>query len=281
MEPGSEAAAGDVLIRSIENSILTLTFNRPEKLNAMTWRMMRLLREAVEAAAADPGVRVVVLRGAGRGFCAGGDLRGEPDPDDTVHERWGDDPVSRSYEQRVVQLQRETTGAVLLHELPKPTIAMIRGPVAGSGLCVAAACDFRIAAPDSVFTTAFVHAARPGDFGGSYFLPRLVGQAKARELYMLGAKIDAEEALRIGLITKIVAADKLEKETEKLAQQLARGPCAAYRYMKRALGAAETRSAREVQELEATGMIRCSQTEDAKELIKASKESRKPVFKGY
>lgn len=281
MESGPRAAAGDVLLRSIDNSILTLTLNRPEKLNAMTWRMMRLLREAVEEAAADPGVNVVVLTGAGRGFCSGGDLRGEPDPDDPINERWRHDPVSMSYEQRVAQLQRATIGAVLLYELPKPTIAMIRGPVAGSGLCIAAACDFRLAAPDCAFTTAFINAARPGDFGGSYFLPRLVGQAKARELYMLGTKIDAEEALRIGLITKIVAAEELESETTKLAQQLARGPCAAYRYMKRALSAAETRSAREVQELEAAGMIRCSQTDDAKELIKATKESRRPTFKGY
>lgn len=272
---------GDVLLRSTADSILTLTMNRPAKLNAMTWRMMRLLCEALEQAAADPGIGVVVLTGAGRGFCSGGDLRGERDPDDSVSERYANDPVLMSYEQRVVQLQRHTLGAVLLHELMKPTIAMIRGPVAGSGLCVAAACDFRIAAADAVFTTAFVHAARPGDFGGSYFLSRLVGQAKARELYMLGDKIDAQEALRIGLITKIVGADELEQETTKLAQQLARGPGAAYRYMKRALNAAETCSAREVQELEAAGMIRCSQTQDARELIKASKEDRRPLFKGY
>ena len=272
---------GDVLLRSAAGSVLTLTLNRPDKLNAMTWRMMRLLREAIEEAAADPAVRVVVVTGAGRGFCAGGDLRGAPDPDDAITERWADDPVSSSYEQRVVQLQHQTIGAVLLHELPKPTIAMIRGPVAGCGLCLAAACDFRLAAPDSVFTTAFVHAARPGDFGGSYLIPRLVGHAKARELYMLGTKVDAEEALRIGLVTRVVAADQLEGETAELARDLAEGPSAAYRYMKRALTAAETAPIRDVFALEVTGMIRCSQTEDARELVKAMKERRKPVFKGY
>ena len=183
VEPASDISA-EVLLRSLENSILTLTFNRPAQLNAMNWRMMRLLREELQDAVANPEVRVVVLTGAGRGFSSGGDLRGDADPDDAISAQWMRDPVWKSYEQRVTQLQRFTMTAVLLHELPKPTIAMIRGPVAGSGLCLAAACDFRIVAEDAKFTTAFVHAARPGDYGGSYLLPRLVGPREgARTLH--------------------------------------------------------------------------------------------------
>jgi 2-(1,2-epoxy-1,2-dihydrophenyl)acetyl-CoA isomerase len=148
----------DELLRTIDDSVLTLTLNRPAQLNAMTWRMMRLLHEALADAAADPGVRAIVLRGSGRAFCSGGDLRGAPDTDDPIAERWSGDPVWRSYEQRVAQLSRFTSSAIALHEMPKPTIAMIQGPVAGAGLCLAAGCDFRIVSEDAVFTTAFVRA---------------------------------------------------------------------------------------------------------------------------
>jgi 2-(1,2-epoxy-1,2-dihydrophenyl)acetyl-CoA isomerase len=277
----TDSEAGEVVLRSVDDGVLTITLNRPAQLNAMTWRAMRLLREAFEEAAVDPAVRAVILTGSGRGFCSGGDLRGELDPEDAIGARWGDEPVWRTYEQRVAQLHRHSVGAAALHECPKPTVAMIRGPVAGAGLCLAAACDFRIVAKDAVFTTAFVHAARPGDYGGSYLITRLVGQAKARELYMLGDKIDAQEALRIGLVNRVVPGDSLEAEARGLANRLARGPTAAFRYMKRALNLAETATLREVIEAEVYGMIRCSQSDDARELVTAAKEKRKPVFKGH
>jgi 2-(1,2-epoxy-1,2-dihydrophenyl)acetyl-CoA isomerase len=281
LQPESLAAEEPVLLRSVEDSVLKLTLNRPAQLNALNWRMMRLLREALDDAAADPEVRAVVLTGAGRAFCSGGDLRGELDPDDPIANRSSQEPAWRSYEQRVAQLLRFMSSAVSLHEMPKPTIAMIRGAVAGAGVCLAAACDFRIVAEDAVFTTAFIHAARPGDFGGSYFLPRLVGAAKARELYMLGDKIDAHEAERIGLVTRLVTKDALETETFAFAKRLASGPSAAHRYIKRSLNLGETGSLRDVIEAEVYGMVRCSQTEDARELVTAMKEARAPVFKGY
>jgi 2-(1,2-epoxy-1,2-dihydrophenyl)acetyl-CoA isomerase len=157
----------------------------------------------------------------------------------------------------------------------------LRGPAAGAGLCLAAACDFRLAGDSAVFTTAFVNAARSGDFGGSYLLQQLVGPAKARELYLLGEKINAHEALRIGLVTRVVPDDVLATETLEFAHRLSHGPAAAYRYIKRNLNAAATMSLAQVIELETQNMLQCSQTEDAKELAKAAREGRTPAFRGY
>jgi 2-(1,2-epoxy-1,2-dihydrophenyl)acetyl-CoA isomerase len=267
----------------LEDAVLTITLNRPDQLNALTWEMMRLLRDTLEEASVDPGVRVVVLTGAGRGFCSGGDIRSREQLDaaDPVSAKWSEDPVWKSLEMRTSQILRLSTSPVLLHTMPKPTIAMLRGPAAGAGLCLAAACDFRLAGDSAVFTTAFVNAARSGDFGGSYLLQQLVGPAKARELYLLGEKINAHEALRIGLVTRVVPDDVLATETLEFAHRLSHGPAAAYRYMKRNLNAAATMSLAQVIELETQNMLQCSQTEDAKELGKAAREGRTPVFKGY
>lgn len=267
----------------LEDAVLTITLNRPDQLNALTWEMMRLLRDTLEEASVDPGVRVVVLTGAGRGFCSGGDIRSREQLDaaDPISAKWSEDPVWKSLEMRASQVLRLSTSPVLLHTMPKPTIAMLRGPAAGAGLCLAAACDFRLAGDSAVFTTAFVNAARSGDFGGSYLLQQLVGPAKARELYLLGEKINAHEALRIGLVTRVVPDDVLATETLGFAHRLSHGPAAAYRYMKRNLNAAASMSLSQVIELETQNMLQCSQTEDAKELAKAAREGRTPVFKGY
>ena len=273
----------EALIKRLEAGVLVLTLNRPDQLNALTWELMRLLQEALEEASIDPEVRVVVLAGAGRGFCSGGDIRSREqlDPADPISTRCSDDPVWTSYEMRVSQVMRLSAAPVLLHTMPKPAIAMVQGPAAGAGLCLAAACDFRIAADTAVFTTAFAKAARSGDFGGSYLLQRLLGSAKTRELYLLSEKITAEEALRIGLVNRVVPSAAIEAETMALARRLAKGPAAAYRYIKRNLNAAETLTLQEVIELETHHMLRCGQTEDAKELIQAAREKREPVFRGY
>jgi 2-(1,2-epoxy-1,2-dihydrophenyl)acetyl-CoA isomerase len=271
------------IFSKLEDAILTITLNRPDQLNALTWEMMRILRNILEEASVDPGVRVVVLTGAGRGFCSGGDIRGREQLDaaDPISAKWSEDPAWKSLEMRTSQVLRLSTSPVLLHTMPKPTIAMLRGPAAGAGLCLAAACDFRLAGDSAVFTTAFVKAARSGDFGGSYLLQQLVGPAKARELYLLGEKIEADEALRIGLVTRVVPDDVLETETLQFAQRLSHGPAAAYRYIKRNLNAAATMSLAQVIELETQNMMQCSQTDDAKELAKAAREGRSPVFRGY
>ncbi len=272
----------EVVLRSFDAGILTVTLNRPEQLNAMTWPMMGQLLAALRDAAADPAVRVVVLTGAGRGFCSGGDIRtGEQvDELDPAAVKWSGDPLWKTTEQRVSQVLRYVENSVLLHTMAKPTIAMVRGPCAGAGLCLAAACDFRILSETAVFTTVFANVARSGDYGGSYLLHHLVGPAKARELYLLADKFDAKEADRLGLATKLVPDADLETATMALAQRLAKGPAIAYRYIKRNLNAAETGSFRDVLEMEAMNMMRCSATEDARESGRAFKERRPPVFKG-
>ncbi len=272
-----------ILCRQQVEGVLTLTLNRPEQLNALTWELMRLLNEALEHASVDPGVRVVVLTGAGRGFCAGGDLRSREqiDPEDPVSVRWSEDPVWKSVGMRASHVRRLSQSPVLLHTMPKPTIAMLRGPVVGAGLCLAAACDFRIASDTASFATAYVRAARPGDFGGSYLLPRVVGPAKAREIYLLGDKIAADEALRIGLVNRVVADAELEQETQAFANRLDHGPPVAYRYIKRSLNAAESMTLEQVIELEAYNMMQCSATEDAKEVLRAARDGREPKYRGY
>jgi len=278
-----ESDMSSILFSQQVEGVLTLTLNRPEQINALTWELMRLLNEALEDASVDPGVRVVVLTGAGRGFCSGGDLRSREqiDPEDPVSVRWSEDPVWQSVGMRASQVRRLSQSPVLLHTMPKPTIAMLRGPVVGAGLCLAAACDFRIASETASFATAYVRAARPGDFGGSYLLPRIVGPAKARELYLLGDKVAAEDALRIGLVNRVVPDAALEQETRAFADRLDRGPPVAYRYIKRSLNAAESMTLEQVIEFEAYNMMQCSATEDAREVLRAMRDGREPKYRGY
>jgi 2-(1,2-epoxy-1,2-dihydrophenyl)acetyl-CoA isomerase len=276
-------AMEDVLLRTLEDGVLTLTLNRPEKLNALTIPMMHGLLAAMRRAAIDPGVRAVVLTGAGRGFCAGGDVRGAVvnDPHDPVAAEWGEHEVWDTIEQRADRINANAEAAILLHTIPKPTIAMVRGPCAGAGLSLASACDLRVVSDTALFTTAFSSIARSGDYGGSYFLTKLLGSSKARELYLLSEKFGAEEAHRIGLANRVVADDRLEAETMALALRLARGPAAAYRYIKRNINAAETQTVHEVLSMEGYHMVRTSFTEDAKEYAVAMQERREPVYRGF
>jgi 2-(1,2-epoxy-1,2-dihydrophenyl)acetyl-CoA isomerase len=273
----------EVLLQKLADGVLTLTLNRPAQRNALTWDLMHRLVEALRDAAVNPGVRVVVLTGAATSFCSGGDLRSgeEYAPDDAIAAQWRNEPIWRSLEQRSAIVQRYTMAAVLLHTMPKPTLAMVRGAAAGAGLCLAAACDLRVASDTAFFTTVFGAAARSGDYGGSYFLTHLLGSAKARELYLLGGKVDAQEALRLGLVTRVVADADLETEAHALASRLAHGPTVAYGYMKKNINAAETSSLQEVIELEILHMLRCSQSEDGKEAGRAFREQRDPVYRGY
>jgi 2-(1,2-epoxy-1,2-dihydrophenyl)acetyl-CoA isomerase len=261
--------------------VRTLTLNRPERLNALTPTLVRKLHEALSDCARDPGVRVVVLAGAGRGFCAGHDLSGgdaEPDP---LAARWSNEPIWWEPEQLAARMRAESDSAILLHRMSKPTIASIRGASAGTGLLLAAACDLRIASTTAVFKTAFASAGRCGDPGGSYLLTHLVGPARARQMFLLDEKIGAEQALAFGLVTKVVADDLLEAETRALAARLANGPGLAYAGVKRNLNSAATASFEETVTLEATINARASLSHDAKEAGRAFLEKRPPRFRGY
>ena len=258
------------LIETIEDGVATLTFNRPERMNALSTPIMQGLLDGLPRLAGDPAVRVVVLTGAGRAFCAGGDVKSMAEGGD-----------SRSAAEATAHLRARMEVSRILHELPKPTIAMINGPAAGAGLALALACDLRIAGASARLVTAFVKVGFSGDFGGSYFLTRLVGTSKARELYFTGRPVDAEEALSLGLVNRVVPDDQLADTTIELARSLAQGPQIALRLMKQNMNFAESGALADLLDMEAANQVQTGRTEDHREAARAFVEKRAPVFVGY
>ena len=262
---------GTDLLEQVTDGVAVLTLNRPDRLNAMSRPMLDALLEALPRLAEDAAVGVVVLTGAGRGFCAGGDVKAMAE---------GTELGGQTMEERAQALRARMETSRWLHEMPKPTIAMMRGPAAGAGLALAMACDLRIASDTARLGTAFARVGYSGDFGGSYYLTQLVGTAKARELYFTADLLDAPQALALGLVNRLVPDARLEEETMALASRLARGPRVAYRYMKRNLNAAETASLKDMLDLEAWHHTRTGMTEDHREAARAFVEKREPQFKG-
>ena len=261
------------LIETVDRGVATLTMNRPEARNAMSGEMMDAMQRALPRLAADASVRVVVLTGAGGAFCAGGDVKGF-----AAGASGGGGEFNM--EQRVQGLRSGMELSRWLHEMPKPTLAVIPGPAAGAGLSLALACDLRIAVDTAKFTTAFSKIGLSGDYGGSYFLPYLVGAAKARELYFTADIVSAQEALAIGLVNKVIPAVSFEAEAAAYAQRLANLPTVALGYMKKNLNAAQHGSLHDVLDLEAMHMIRTFMTDDHKGAARAFVEKRPPEFKG-
>jgi 2-(1,2-epoxy-1,2-dihydrophenyl)acetyl-CoA isomerase len=256
------------LLETIENGVAWLTLNRPDRLNAFSPAMLLALGEALQRLSEDPGVGAVVITGAGRGFCAGGDVKTMPTR------------AAQGFEERVEGLRRMHQLPLLLRTIPKVVIAMVNGPAVGAGLGLAMACDLRIAGRSARFGTGFAGVGYSGDFGGSWTLTRLVGTAKARELYFLGDIIDAEAAHSLGVVNRVVDDETLCDETARLARRIAGGPRIAYGYMKRNLFAAETEPLAAVLEMEAVHQARTAMTEDHLEASRAFAEKRRPVFKG-
>jgi 2-(1,2-epoxy-1,2-dihydrophenyl)acetyl-CoA isomerase len=259
------------LLENVKDGVAVLTLNRPERLNAMSRPMLDALLEALPRLADDASVGVIVLTGAGRGFCAGGDVKAMAE---------GTELGGQTMEEKAQALRSRMEASRWLHELPKPTIAMMRGPAAGAGLSLAMACDMRIASDTVRLGTAFARVGYSGDFGGSYYLTQLVGTAKARELYFTADLLDAQAALGLGLVNRVVPDARLEEETMALASRLARGPRVAYRYMKRNMNAAESASLKDMLDLEAWHHTRTGMTEDHREAARAFVEKREPQFKG-
>jgi len=257
------------LLESVTDRVATLTLNRPDRLNALSSPMIDALLEALPRLAADPQIAVVVLTGAGRGFCAGGDVKSMAEGSSQL-----------GVEDAVQRLRGRMEVSRLLHEIPKPTIAMVNGPAAGAGLSMALACDLRIAAQSARFITAFAKVGFSGDFGGSYFLSKLIGTAKARELYYTGESLDSAQALALGIVNRVVPDSELADATMTLAARLARGPSIALGLMKQNFNAAETGTLSELLDLEALHQIKTGRTEDHLEAARAFVEKRPPVFKG-
>ena len=256
------------LLESTQDGLAWLTLNRPDRLNAFSPAMLLALGEALQRLGGDPNAGVIVVTGAGRGFCAGGDVK-------TMESR-----SSQSFEGRVEGLRHMHQLPMLLRTIPKVVVAMINGPAVGAGLGLAMACDLRIAGRSARFGTGFAGVGYSGDFGGSWTLTRLVGTAKARELYFLGDIVDSATAASLGLVSRVVEDDALREETTALARRIADGPRIAFGYMKRNLFAAETEPLAAVLEMEAVHQARTAMTEDHLEASRAFVEKRRPAFKG-
>jgi len=259
------------LLEEVTDGVAVLTMNRPDRLNALSRPMLAAMLEALPRLAASADGGVVVLTGSGRAFCAGGDVKAMAE---------GREAEGTTLEERAQALRANMEVSRWLHEMPKPTIAMVRGAAAGAGLSLAMACDMRIASDNARFATAFARVGYSGDFGGSWFLTQLIGTAKARELYYTAEILDAEAALRLGLVNRVVRDADLEKETHALAGRMARGPRVALRYMKRNMNAAESGTLGELLDLEAWHHSRTGATEDHREAARAFVDKREPIFKG-
>ena len=265
--------ADNALLSELKDGVLTLTFNRPEARNALTPDMLTKMRDELARAELDPDVGCIMLTGAGDAFCAGGDVKAMA----AAHAAGkAPDHNLRMDQQR--QSHRATS--LRLYEMSKPTIAAIPGPAAGAGFSLALACDMRIAADTAVMTSAFVKVGLTGDYGGTYLLTQLVGTGKARELYLLGDRIDMAEAQRLGIVNWVVPAAELRTRAFEIAKRLANGPRIAHRLLKDNLNRALKQGFAECLDMESQNLALARQTEDHKEAARAFAEKRAPKFVG-
>lgn len=254
---------------SLDAGVLTVTLNRPDKLNSFIPEMHALLRKALERAVDEHEVRAVLLTGAGRGFCAGQDLSQR---DVSA----GAAPIDLS-----VSLGSNYNPLVRrLRELPKPIVCAVNGVAAGAGANIALACDIVVAARSASFVQSFSRIGLVPDSGGTYFLPRLVGSARAMGLALLGDKLTAQDAERIGLIWKVFDDDKLAAESSGIARALAAGPTRGYGLLKKAMLASANNSLDAQLDLERDLQREAGFSEDYREGVAAFLQKRKPEFKG-
>ena len=258
-----------IQIAEIEG-ILTITLNRPDRLNAFIGHMRRDLAEALEHAGSDRSVRVVVITGAGRAFCAGGDIAFMAE----LMQRRNAEEFSR-----ILGAGRRVILAI--RQMTKPVIAAINGPASGAGCNLALACDLRIASTNATFSQSFAKVGLHPDWGGTYFLPRLVTPNKACEMFFLGESIDAEEAMRLGIVNQVVTPEDLETATLELAQGLRAAPPIALAAAKHAVYMSQAAELEEMLRYETEAQLRCFESDDAHEGVQAFLEKREPKFTGH
>jgi 2-(1,2-epoxy-1,2-dihydrophenyl)acetyl-CoA isomerase len=258
----------ETVLYDVTDGVGTITLNRPDGMNSLTVEMKEDLRAAVVRAAADPAVRAVVLTGAGRAFCAGQDLR---EHGDNLAAGRGLDGTVRDHYNPIV---------LAVAGMRKPVVAAVNGVAAGAGASLAFACDLIVASDKARFATAFTGIGLGPDSGMSWTLQRLVGRAKAAELLLLGEPVKAQEALELGMVTRVVPADELAPAAVELARRLASGPTAAYGAVKAALDHAATHDLASALEREAELQDECEKTSDHHNATEAFLKKQQPVFEG-
>ena len=264
------------LLCVLEDGVATVTLNKPEKRNALGDILTPALRSILLTLEADARCGAILLTGAGRAFCAGGDVSGMGSNRGKDGEAPKAPPTVNEAVAALIEKQESLT--LRMAELDKPIVAALPGPAAGAGLSIALAADLRVMADDTFVTTAFRNIGLSGDYGSSWFLTRLVGPAVAKELLMTARRIPAEECLRLGIVNRIVPFDELAAESRGLALELANGPRAALRHMKKNVNLAVLGGLRNSLAAEAEGMVRSVRTADHKEAVRAFMEKRAPRF---
>ncbi|MFI0463527.1 MULTISPECIES: enoyl-CoA hydratase-related protein [Saccharopolyspora] len=260
----------DVLLTEDTAGVRLLTLNRPESFNSFDVELKQALITALREAAADDSVRALVITGAGKAFCAGQDLKehvallnsGDPAPLNTVEEHYN--PIIRA-----------------VTSMPKPVIAAVNGTAAGAGASLAYACDLRVAAANAKFLMAFANVGLSTDSGASWTLPRLIGYGRAMELLLLAEPVAAEEALRIGMVNRVVDAGEAVAAATELAKRMAAGPTSAYARIKEAMLAAAAEGLAEALAVEAGAQAEAGATADHREAVAAFVEKRTPHFTGH
>jgi len=267
--PPQPAQAGAIILEQRHEGIAVLVMNRPDRLNALNNELASALNDALGRIAKDPNVNVVVITGAGRAFCAGGDLGalGKGRQTGATHEL---EPLLRAGMQMVLKMRT----------MPQPVIAAVNGAAAGAGMNIALAADIRIAAEEATFGQSFAKVGLFPDYGGTYFLPQLVGPAKAAELFYTGDMIDAKTALALGLVNQVVPAALLEAAVKTLAQKIAQGPSLPIRAVKKALFASQEKELAQALDSEVREQVRCYLSDDCNEGMRAFFEKRPPKFQG-
>lgn len=259
----------DTILLDKQGGVATLTLNRPDVLNALNRQMALDLDEAVTELTGDETIRAVVLRGAGRGFMAGGDVA-------TFHQNM--DSIDEMITDLIGIFHKSVAG---IAAMPKPVIAAVHGPAAGAGVSMSLNADYTIAADNAKFTMAYIWLGTNPDGGSTYLLPRLIGRRKALELAMLSDTLDASAALDMGLVNRVVTADDLEAESMALAERLAAGPTRAFAQTKALINQSfEAASFDDQLAAERDAFLRCAGTDDFREGVAAFVEKRKPDFTG-
>ena len=262
-----------MILTKVTDRIATLAFNRPEKLNALNTELLANSIETLRGWSSDASIGVIVVTGIGRAFCAGGDVS-MMSKESTAKES------NQSLEENVDRLRAWQELSWLLYSIPKVTIAAVNGFAMGAGLGVCLACDLRIASDQAKFGTAYAKVGFSGDFGTTWLLTHYAGAPKAKELLFLGDQIDAAEAQRIGLVNRVIAHDQFETEVTAWATRIAAGPLTSFRYMKANVNLATHSDFRSLLDREAETHMRCGQTEDHQEGVRAFLQKRSPNFTG-